>query len=77
MATTHRYPHPIVVALRAERERRGLHQKDIAAAIGASRNAVWGWENASTDIPLDRLIAYAKALGYTLTLTPKETSTDA
>ena len=64
--------HPIITQLRAERERRAISRPRMAALTGWSVHAIEGWEWGDRSPLLDNLADYAQALGYTITLTPKE-----
>lgn len=66
------YPHPLVLQARHERERRGLAQIDIAAAINVDRTLVAKWETGARTPTLGHLTAYAAAVGLTLTFTANQ-----
>jgi transcriptional regulator with XRE-family HTH domain len=57
----------IITALIQARQEQGRHIGDVADAIGCSRQTMWRWEGGSTFPTLDRLIAWADALGVSLT----------
>ena len=62
---------PIVVTLRAERERRGLTQQQLGERLGRKTyQSVWQWENGVTSPGLANLREWARALGYDLVLIP-------
>jgi transcriptional regulator with XRE-family HTH domain len=64
---------PILDALRAERERRGLSQTELAQMIGRSTyNTPYQWESGINEPTLSSLREWAGALGYDVTLTPHE-----
>lgn len=65
-------PHPAIAALRAERRRRGITQAAIADAMQTSVPALSSIETGRKCPNLHTLIRYADALGYDLTITPKE-----
>lgn len=67
-----RTPHPLVAQLKAERQARGLSQEAVARRIGTTRALVSLWETGQGTPGLFNTIAYAAALDYTLTLTPKD-----
>lgn len=69
-----RQPHPVATALRAERKRRRITQAHIATTIGTVASAISMYENGHRWPVLDTLVRWADALGYDLTLTPKEGS---
>lgn len=66
--------HPTIEFLHDTRRRKGLTRTQVSARSGYSVRAIeyweWGWRTPS----LESLIGYAGALGYDLTLTPKEGS---
>jgi transcriptional regulator with XRE-family HTH domain len=72
-----RTPHPIVAQLRADREDRGWSQAALARRIGVGTSTVQTWEDGSRQPVLRHLLAYARALGRRVTLTPIEEATDA
>jgi transcriptional regulator with XRE-family HTH domain len=64
---------PILDTLRAERERRGWSQTDLAQRIGRrTYNTPYQWESGSNEPTLSSLREWARALGYDVTLTPWE-----
>jgi transcriptional regulator with XRE-family HTH domain len=66
--------HPLIAALRAERERQGIDRAEIARRIGYSHWTLGNWEDGLHAPSLDRFEDYATALGYQLTLTPRRTA---
>jgi transcriptional regulator with XRE-family HTH domain len=65
---------PIRAFLRAERERRGLSQDDLAWMINrASYQTIWQWESGANSPTIDNLRQWANALGYDVALTPLPT----
>lgn len=62
---------PILDALRAERERRGWSQTELGERLGRrSYNTAYNWECGVNEPKLSSLRAWARALGYDVTLTP-------
>lgn len=61
---------PILDALRAERERRGWSQTDLAQRIGRlTYNTAYQWESGINEPTLSSLREWAGALGFDVTLT--------
>jgi len=68
---------PILDALRAERERRGWSQTDLAQRIGRSTyQTTYNWESGTNEPTLSSLREWAGVLGYDVTLTPAEQTQD-
>lgn len=53
------------LAVRAERERRGLSQEAFALLAGVHRTYVGGVERGERNISLRNIVAFARALGIT------------
>lgn len=49
--------------IRAARERAGLTQKELAAAIGVNHSAISFWENGQTVPTINNLVKIAGILG--------------
>jgi transcriptional regulator with XRE-family HTH domain len=65
-------PHPLVAALAEERQGRGFPASWAGERAGLGKSTVAQWERGERSPRLDQLTAYAKALGFELTLTPLE-----
>ena len=64
---------PIVAALRAERQRRGLTLQQVGKWMGLrARVSVWHWESGNRQPTLPNLREWASALGYDLALTRRD-----
>lgn len=64
---------PLLATLRNERRRRGWSQEVLGHQLGrASCNTLYQWESGKNDLRLSNFVAWAKALGYRVTLTPVE-----
>lgn len=57
--------------LRAERQRLGLAQTDVARWLGLSRVSVVNFEAGRQDMPISKVVAYADALGMDVRLVPR------
>jgi transcriptional regulator with XRE-family HTH domain len=67
----HKKPRPDIPMLRElhkERLQRGLSQQDLAIQIGCSMNALGDWERGDATPQLPFLFAWAKALGFKVTI---------
>lgn len=63
----------IVEQLRAERHRQGLTLQQLGERMGRKTyQGPWQWESRTNDPRLSNLDQWADALGYQITLTPKE-----
>lgn len=58
--------------LRARRKQLGLTQQDAAELAGVSVRFVHDCESGKASVQLDRVLAFAAALGLTLTLTLRQ-----
>lgn len=70
---------PILDALRAERERRGLTLQTLGEDLGrATYQTVWNWESGTNEPTLSSLREWAAALGFSVQLVaePIEGSTE-
>lgn len=68
--------HPVVAALRAERQRQHISQHTLANGIGRrTAQSIWVWENGG-NLTLSSLTQWAAALGKQLTLTDLEDDDD-
>ncbi|MFV2172282.1 VWA domain-containing protein [Actinomadura sp. LOL_016] len=65
------YIHPLIQRLAADRAARGLPRRVIAERMGCAPQTVWHYEVGLRQPDPDALTAYAAALGYDLTLTPR------
>jgi transcriptional regulator with XRE-family HTH domain len=64
---------PILAELHAERHRRGLTLQQLGEMLGRhTYQSVWQWERGIVDLRLSNLREWAAALGYDVTLTPRE-----
>lgn len=61
------------IAIRRARERKRMRQKDLAAAVGVSRNTIDAWENARA-YPRSSIGALEDVLGISLTEEPQDTT---
>lgn len=61
--------HPLVLAIRAERERRGITRAQIARRVGVSTSAVTVFETRPCSPTVNTLERYANAVGLRLVLT--------
>lgn len=66
--------HPIITQLHDTRKERGLSRNAISARIGWALYSVLQWEHGRRSPRLEAVADYADALGYQITLTPKEGS---
>ncbi len=48
------------------RQRRGLTQDQVSAALGTTKNTVWRWENGLRSPDLEMLRRLSKVLGCTI-----------
>lgn len=55
--------HPIINALRNERRRQGLTQREMARLAGTTQSAISEAESGTTDVRLSTLTRWAAALG--------------
>lgn len=62
--------HPLVAALRAERDRRRWTRTHVAQRIGCSPASLWRWETGRASPPLDTLAAWAATLDRAVTGAP-------
>jgi transcriptional regulator with XRE-family HTH domain len=62
----------IIDALREERQKQNLLQKDLGERCGLSRSYVARIENKMTDTGLSNVVKMADALGYELVLKKKK-----
>lgn len=65
----------IGAALRAERKRQKLYQKQVAEAAGIHRNTLADLEAGKGNVELNTLIAVCDQLGLAIRIVPKEVST--
>jgi transcriptional regulator with XRE-family HTH domain len=63
--------HPIITQLRRERQKT-CTQAEMARRCGTSRGNISDWEYGRFSPTLAHLTAWADALGFELTLTPKD-----
>src|SRR5687768_7443379 len=64
--------HHIAELLRGARERRGLSQRQLAAAAGVPQSHISKIENGAVDLRLSSLLALARTLALELALVPRE-----
>ncbi|AVG23253.1 HipB antitoxin [Pontimonas salivibrio] len=62
----------IASTLRARRKKLGLTQQDAAELAGVSVRFVHDCESGKASVQLDRVLAFAAALGLTLSLAPRQ-----
>jgi transcriptional regulator with XRE-family HTH domain len=70
--------HPLLVQLRRARLMSGISTEILAPEVGVSRAAISHWETGRKEPTLDHLCAYARAVGYEITIikiAEKEVST--
>lgn len=78
MTAVHRVTvHPLAAQLRGVRIDSGLKLRALARRLGKHPSTVSHWELGNNMPPLDEADAWATALGFDLTLTPKERTTAA
>lgn len=67
---------PLTAALKAERERRGLSQREVGELMGlatpGAQGAIARWETGAREPSASNLAAWAAALGLTLEIVPKK-----
>ena len=63
------HPHPLMAQLRELRLDANRSQATIASRIGVSRYTVTQWETGRRSPRIPDVVAYASALGYTISLT--------
>jgi len=63
-------PDGIVAALRAERQRQGLSQGEVARRLSTSTPIVCKWERGTHSPSLHRAVEWAAALGLQVSLSP-------
>lgn len=69
-------PDPLIAELRTLRHMLGIRAADIAARTGINLASISNWECGRTLPRLETLRPYARAIGFELTLTPTEETTD-
>lgn len=62
-------PNEIIEDLRAERIRKGWSKSYLAERAGVHPNSISDWERGDHVPPFDKVIVWARALGYELELT--------
>jgi ribosome-binding protein aMBF1 (putative translation factor) len=60
----------IITALAQVREDQGLSLRQLGAKAGAAASCVMNWERGERSPTLPRFIAWAAALGYSVTIQP-------
>ena len=63
--------HPIIKQLRRARCAQALTADELAAKIGCPTSSIWKWESGTSCPLFLNLEAWANALGYDITLTPR------
>ncbi len=65
---------PLVAELTAARKAQGLSQRQLADRMLCHRRTILTWENGMNSPVAPMLADWADALGFTLTLTPKDSA---